>query len=396
MSEDSAPGWKFGRDQFDELGKNISRMFESMRSTGPIHWETTTRVAKWVALAGRQEMPVKDEDSRQFDELARVAQVHVAEQTGLASTLGPRVYAVGRSGWVDLNLESLRSTLERLANALQGNTEIDAHPSAMATAMRELQQAVGPVAAGMQAGVMVGYLAHHMLGQYDMPLPSSGPARLVFVVPNLDAFQSDWSLERDDFRFYIALHEVVNAGVMSVSWVQELLLRLIDTYVSSFQADQTMLQGRLSGIDPSDPASMEALMADPSALLSAMQSPAQIALLPKIQALTATLTGYADVVIEHTGSPLISSFTMIREAVKRHRVERGGADQFVGRLLGLDVTREHYERGAKFAGGVVERAGLGALNRLWESEAMLPTPAELEAPGLWLARIDLDVQQPDI
>jgi uncharacterized protein (DUF2342 family) len=29
------------------------------------------------------------------------------------------------------------------------------------------------------------------------------------------------------------------------------------------------------------------------------------------------------------------------------------------------------------------------LNRLWESERMLPTPAELEAPGLWLARIEL-------
>lgn len=391
MVDDSQPGWAFGRDQFDELGKNISRMFESMRSTGPIHWDTTNRVAKWVALVGRPEAPVKDEDAKHLTELARVAQAHIAEQTGLASTLAPQVHAVGRSGWVDLNLESLHTTLERLASALQGKTETGALPSTMATALRDLQKAVGPVAAGMQAGVMVGYLAHHMLGQYDMPLPSAGSARLVFVVPNLDAFQSAWSLERDDFRFYVALHEVVNAGVMSVPWVQALLLRLIDEYVSSFQADPTMLQGRFSGIDPSDPASVEQLMADPSALLNAMQSPAQVAILPKIQTLTATLTGYADAVIEHTGSPLISSFTMIREAIRRHRVERGGADQFVGRLLGLDVTREHYERGAKFANGVVERAGLSALNRLWEREEMLPTPAELEAPGLWLARIDLGV-----
>jgi len=26
---------------------------------------------------------------------------------------------------------------------------------------------------------------------------------------------------------------------------------------------------------------------------------------------------------------------------------------------------------------------------LWEAERMLPTPAELDAPGLWLARIEL-------
>jgi uncharacterized protein (DUF2342 family) len=38
---------------------------------------------------------------------------------------------------------------------------------------------------------------------------------------------------------------------------------------------------------------------------------------------------------------------------------------------------------------VVERGGLEALDRLWESEAMVPTPNELDAPGLWLARIEL-------
>jgi len=38
---------------------------------------------------------------------------------------------------------------------------------------------------------------------------------------------------------------------------------------------------------------------------------------------------------------------------------------------------------------VVERAGIEGLNRLWEEQSMLPTASELDAPGLWLARIDL-------
>ena len=58
-------------------------------------------------------------------------------------------------------------------------------------------------------------------------------------------------------------------------------------------------------------------------------------------------------------------------------------------LLGLKLERAHYERGATFAEGVVERAGLEGLNRLWDGPAMLPTPNEFDAPGLWLARIDL-------
>jgi uncharacterized protein (DUF2342 family) len=32
---------------------------------------------------------------------------------------------------------------------------------------------------------------------------------------------------------------------------------------------------------------------------------------------------------------------------------------------------------------------LDQLNRLWTDESKVPTRSELEAPGLWLARIDL-------
>ncbi len=45
--------------------------------------------------------------------------------------------------------------------------------------------------------------------------------------------------------------------------------------------------------------------------------------------------------------------------------------------------------GAAFVDGVVERAGAEGLARLWASADNLPTPAEVDAPGLWLARIDL-------
>ena len=38
---------------------------------------------------------------------------------------------------------------------------------------------------------------------------------------------------------------------------------------------------------------------------------------------------------------------------------------------------------------MVERAGPEGLERLWKSERNLPTPAEVDAPGLWLARIEL-------
>jgi putative hydrolase len=124
-------------------------------------------------------------------------------------------------------------------------------------------------------------------------------------------------------------------------------------------------------------------------LLDAMQTPAQQPVLEELQRFSAVLEGYADTVVDAVGEPLVPSLRQIEEALRRHRVDRGRAADFVDRMLGLALGREHYEQGHSFCLGVVERGGQEALDRLWESEAMVPTPNELTAPGLWLARIEL-------
>ncbi len=45
-----------------------------------------------------------------------------------------------------------------------------------------------------------------------------------------------------------------------------------------------------------------------------------------------------------------------------------------------------YEVGEHFAAGVADRAGLSALNRVWESAEMMPTLDELHHPERWLRR----------
>jgi putative hydrolase len=127
----------------------------------------------------------------------------------------------------------------------------------------------------------------------------------------------------------------------------------------------------------------------PSALLGAIQSPEQRALVPRIEALVDTVVGYVDWVVDTVGTTLIGSYGMLTEALHRRRVEASEGDRFVEHLFGLELGRAQYERGAAFIAGVVERAGTAGLERLWSSAAMLPTPAEVDAPGLWLARIDL-------
>jgi len=120
-----------------------------------------------------------------------------------------------------------------------------------------------------------------------------------------------------------------------------------------------------------------------------MQSPAQRAMLPTLEALVAALEGYVDHVVDRAGRRLIGSYESLAEALRRRRVDRAEGERLVERLFGLELGQAQYDRGAAFASGVVERAGEEALARLWESARALPTPAEVDAPGLWLARIDL-------
>jgi uncharacterized protein (DUF2342 family) len=79
----------------------------------------------------------------------------------------------------------------------------------------------------------------------------------------------------------------------------------------------------------------------------------------------------------------------LAEAWYRRRIERGKGEEAAGGLFGLDLERAQVDRGRAFVAGVLDRAGEEGLARLWASPHTLPTPSEVDAPGLWLERISL-------
>jgi putative hydrolase len=180
--------------------------------------------------------------------------------------------------------------------------------------------------------------------------------------------------------------------VLSVPHVRGRLQTLLKRYVSGFEPDPNALETRLGDLDVSDPNALQKLpelLGDPEVMLGAMQSAQQRELLPQLEATVAVVIGYVDHVMDTIGDGLISSYGMVTEALRRRRVTADPSDRFVERLFGLELTQAHYERATAFVDGVVQRAGADALERIWRSERELPTPAEIDAPGLWLARIDL-------
>lgn len=398
--EDHGPVPFFGAVDFSQLMGMLGGQ------TGPVNWNAARQVARMVALEGRAEPGVDEADRAQYEELARAAQTNVAGSTALPVTLPPTVRVLGPGAWADLHLDALRPVAEALANSLDTAIQSDLADIDPTDAARlfggaaggfqvgpeqfaAMLPAIAPTLLGLQAGSMVGYLAQHALGRYDLPLPTSDPPSLVFVPANIDAFGAEWSLPTADLRFYLALHEVIRATQRTVPWVQDRLVTLAVEYVSGYVIDGSAIEDRFGSIDPSDPESLRAVAQEPEALLGAMRSPAQANTLGALQLLTSVLEGYADAVAARIGRPLIPTFDRIHEAMARHRLERGEAGRFIEGLLGLHLDREHYERGAAFCTGVVERAGDEGLDRLWEADDRMPTAPEIEAPGLWLARIDL-------
>lgn len=420
------PGNEFDLSQLDLSQIDLGQVMRMLQSDGPVNWEIARQTAEWVALEGRTESAVTAQDREQFDELSHAAQTLVVGETGLTATFGTQLSVLGRQGWVDLHLVALRPVLEAfattLAETMRGegdDADLDDEgfggfpPGALGglegiaglggmgalAGMGNIVGLLAPALLGVQAGSLIGYLAQHALGRYDLPLPT-GPAptdttpggdapSLCFVVPNIDAFEAAWSLPRADLRFYVTLHECVHAAARSVPWVRGALVRLALDFVSNYEIDPSAFEAEFGDIDPQDPSSLQSMAENPQRVLGAMHSARQDAPREALQRLTAVVEGYADLVLARIGHRLIPTFDQIHEAMQRHRVERGEAERFIEGLLGLKIERAHYDRGHAFCSGVVERGGLAGLNRLWEGEALLPTPSELEAPGLWLARIEL-------
>jgi putative hydrolase len=363
---------------------------------GGVPWDAARSLALAVATDNTSEANVDPLERIKLEQLARVAELHVANVTGLSTTATGRelsVVPVNRGHWAQRTLADYRPLLEKLAGSL-GTADAslvaddpDLGPGGeddqLAAMLGPMIQAMQPMMVAMTAGSMVGHMARRAFGQYDLPIPRTLSDELLILVPNLDEFGREWSLPPDDLRLWICLHEIAHHTVMGVPHVRARLEALLGEYTTKFRNDPRALEEHLGELDltggPDSMASLQRALGQPGALLGAIQSDEQRALLPRLEALVAVVVGVVDHVMDEVGGKLIASYGMLTEALRRRRVETGEADRFVERLLGLELTQAVYERGATFVAGVVERAGPEGLARLWEGDA----------PGLWLARIDL-------
>jgi putative hydrolase len=373
------------------LFREIQRVL--MSSSGPINWELARQVGIAVATWSAEDPEPTEEDRRAFEETVRVAELTVAEATGLPSPPDvTHVEAVRRARWVETNVEGLRDLFEpaaaRLAHIMDEARKTEGPVTAESPAALETMIGqMSPLLMGAQVGTVLGHLGQRVLGQYELPFPRKGRAALLFVVPNITRFERDWSLPSVDFRAWVALHETTHAFTIGRPWVPDYLHGLIRELAEGMEFDLAGLESRIGQIDLSDPQRLSEALGDPAELLGQSMTEEQRLRMRRLQAFMSAAEGHADHVMNIAGRKWLPSFPQIEEAMRRRHEGRTQEERLVERLLGLELKAEQYRLGRSFCDRVTELTGEDTLSRMWDGPEALPSMPELEEPSLWLARM---------
>jgi len=371
-------------------------MMRAMSQQGPLNWDLATQFAQLGAVGDTPD-PEPDTHTRlAFNSLAKIADRHVREISTLST--GPRdthteILTTSRARWAQRTLTDFRPLFTDIATALNKPAELDQENSDPLSAMLgNLSAMMAPAMMGMSIGSMVGSLAQHALGQYDLPLSRPYSSDILIVSSSVDTFANDWSIPIDDMRMWVLIHELSSHAILAAPAIENGLTALVRQHVCAFSPDPDALMNVMSEIDPADPdslAGIQNLFSDPMVLMGATRSAQQEAIAPLLDAHIAAVWGYIDFVVDAVSSKLLGASSPISEAVRRRRIDATNSSQLVERLLGITVSRDQQKRGRDFISGVVERQGPQVLPSLVELAENLPTPNEIDAPGLWLARIEI-------
>jgi coenzyme F420 biosynthesis associated uncharacterized protein len=341
-------------------------------------------VAEWIAakLAGEGGAPSPAID---LAPIARDAEQRVVAYTGLepAGPLPPPE-GISRKEWVASNVASTRALMEPM---LERMTE------GLGSVKPAAQLWLG-VTGSTEVGLLVGYLAQRVLGQYELVLlkehADGRPPRLLFVLPNLGEAIKRFEADEREFVTWVALHEVTHAVQFGgVPWLQDHLAGLIRELLDS--AEQRMArrrQLRLPSRATVERVGRAALKAD---LLGMVASEPERAVMDRAQAVMAVIEGHAEHVMDAVAPELLPSLPELRRALDGRRRVQSPFGRLVSRLLGLEMKLKQYERGKIFCDEIVRVSGTNALRHLFSAPEALPTLVEIEDPAAWLRRVEKDL-----
>jgi coenzyme F420 biosynthesis associated uncharacterized protein len=354
-------------------------------AVGPLaDWALAERIALLIALRDQPEVTrAKVEALRgelrtttvRADELARSV-------TGLGRDLPPATArVVSRGQWVRSNLASVAWLVDPLASQLIDRSDVS--------------RAMARKALGAQLGLVFGYLATKVLGQYEVLLPNNEePGRLTLVGPNLVRLERDFlpsvRVSPSAFRMGVVLHELAHwLQFEGVDWLRPTLRELVSSYLSETRLDAERMRATVERLGELLRSARTGL--NLQQFLEAVLTPTQREMMSRAQGMMSLLEGHGNVVMDwgaalltERGEPDFEA-AGVRQALNERR--RRGADRLLYNVLGLSLKAQQYSAGERFIMAVERDHGREVFNRVWRSPDNLPRPEEFEHPDQWVRRV---------
>lgn len=388
-------------------------------AAGLVDWRTVERLSALIPAGPSASRSARASSVAVLRRSAQEAPAWVARITGLnraaqqvAETT--RVSVVDRAGLVRASTRALRGLMEqvpapRASEAIQlvGAAEIAGAMSLLAT--RLLGQVVPAASSGPHG---------HGAGAADVAAPATSPARdvttgagwdgaasphLLLVAPNVLAVRRQMDLDMLDLPAWVCLHEMTHAVQLAAApwlgpYLSDSMRMVIGVVVEAVYGGADGAGGESSrgrGRRPRRGRAVRlAARAGRGRVLEGLMNVTDRAEVASLAAALTFLEGHAEVVLDDVHPNRMPSVHRLRAVLSRSRAADGGIGPGPGlgslllhRLMGLEAKEAQYADGAAFVRSVVTRIGHEGLNAVWADSELLPTPAELARPDVWVRRV---------
>ena len=244
--------------------------------------------------------------------------------------------------------------------------------------------------AGAELGMVLGWMSGRVLGQYDLLVieeEDPGDQDLVYYVgPNVLALEKQFAFPPEQFRLWLALHEVTHrAQFTGVPWLREHFIGLVHDTLGAVDPDPKRL---LDGVNRMADAvrSGQNPLAD-GGLVNLVAGPEQRAILDQVSGMMSLLEGHGDVTMDRAGQGLVPSADRFGRVLRERRDAAKGLSRLVQQLIGLEAKLNQYAQGEAFIADVERAGGTTLLSRAWEEPGNLPSLIEIREPHRWIERM---------
>ncbi len=361
-------------------------------SEGPVNWQVAEQVAAWSAQEASRsgEREAEGGPTPEYSELFRLAELRLE---GLAPPAPPLSSAMttpelaSPPEWARASVGEFRFVLELLGRQLNSISGLEPEEAPLPPPVQAIMAPMLPVLLGGQFGLLLGKTASWIYSGFDVLLPRTAAPRPKVVPAAVTAAARDYELDANDAGLWVALHESVHLRQFHVPWVRKFLAQEVEKAIERIEFRPEAVAEKLSELDPSDPASLEAFTENPTGLLDALLAPAPRQQTEVLRAAVAVLEASAEHIAAVAAVEISADPQKAREMLRRHHLEAGATETFLLRLSGVRPDGKDYQAALAFCQFVTSDAGFEALSALWKGPESLPSFEELSDPQSWLRRI---------